>query len=54
MAKVTRQVRLDPELEVKIQTIADRDGRTFSNCVNWLLGKAVADLEADTPSEENH
>ena len=54
MAKVTRQVRLDPELEVKIQAIADRDGRTFSNCVNWLLGKAVADLEADTPSEENH
>lgn len=53
MAKVTRQVRLDPQLEEKIQEIADKEGRTFSNCVNWLLGKAVVDFERSTPSGDN-
>lgn len=51
MAKVTRQVRLDPQLEEKIQEIADKEGRTFSNCVNWLLGKAVVEFERGAHSE---
>lgn len=53
MAKVTRQIRLDPQLEEKIQRIAEREDRTFSNCVNWLLGRVVADIERRLPSEDS-
>ena len=42
MPRVTRQIRIDEPLEVRIQQIAEKEGRTFSNCSNWLLTQAVA------------
>jgi hypothetical protein len=41
LSKVTRQIRLAPEVEEMIQKIADTENRTFSNCADWLLKLAV-------------
>lgn len=41
MAKVTRQIRLDPILEQELIKIAEKENLSFSNCVDWLLSRAV-------------
>lgn len=41
LARVTRQIRLEPSVEDNVQKIADIEDRSFSNCVNWLLKDAA-------------
>ena len=55
MAKVVRQIRLDPLVEEKVQRVADIEGRSFSNATNWLLAKAADDYLAlhPEPSQES-
>ena len=42
--RVSRQIRLDPLVEAKVQAVADREDISFSSCANWLL-KVAADRE---------
>lgn len=42
MAKISRQIRLDPQVEESVQRVADLESRTFSGTCNWLLEKAAA------------
>lgn len=41
LARISRQIRLEPEVEEDVQKIADAEGRSFSNCANWLLKEAA-------------
>ncbi len=41
MPRVVRQIRIEPDVEEKVQQIADMEGRSFSNAANWLLKKAA-------------
>ena len=36
------QIRISPELKVKLQALADADGRTVSNYIEQLIKKAIA------------
>lgn len=54
MAKVTRQIRVSPEVEDMVQKIADLEMRTFSNCANWLLDLAAQRYLLERKDEENH
>ena len=42
MAKISRQIRLEPRVEEAVQRVADLESRTFSSTCNWLLEKAAA------------
>ena len=48
--KITRQIRLDPDVEEKVQQIADFQRTSFSGCCNWLLSiivdRAYQDIQA--------
>lgn len=53
MPRVVRQIRIDPEVEEKVQQIADKEGRSFSNAANWLLKKAAEEyLSRQRPDTE--
>jgi hypothetical protein len=41
LARVIRQVRLEPEVEEMVRVTAEKEGRSFSNCTNWLLKMAA-------------
>lgn len=41
MARVVRQIRIDPEVEEAVLKVAELEGRSFSNAANWLLEKAA-------------
>lgn len=51
MAKISRQIRLDPKVEEAVQRVANIESRTFSSACNWLLGKAAASYLASRESE---
>jgi hypothetical protein len=53
MSKVTRQIRIAPDVEEMVQKIADIESRTFSNCADWLLRLAASRYLAEKPDEEN-
>ena len=40
----SRQIRIDPSVEEKVQKLADRQSISFSSCANWLL-RVAADQE---------
>ena len=40
--KVSRQIRLDPDVEADVQSVADIEDRSFSSCANWLLREAAS------------
>jgi hypothetical protein len=42
MSKITRQIRIAPDVEEMVQKIADIESRTFSNCADWLLRLAAS------------
>lgn len=41
MAKISRQIRLEPKVEEAVQRVAELEARTFSSTCNWLLGQAA-------------
>jgi hypothetical protein len=49
MSKVTRQIRIAPDVEDMVQKIADIESRTFSNCADWLLRLAASRYLAEKP-----
>lgn len=49
MAKVTRQIRLDPQLEIDMQKICENEERSFSSMCNLFLKKAAADYLSEHP-----
>jgi len=51
MAKISRQIRLEPRVEEAIQRVADLESRTFSSTCNWLLEKAAANYLASHESK---
>ena len=51
MARVVRQIRLDPSIEERVQKVADLEGRSFSNCANWLLGRAADEFLHHVPQK---
>lgn len=50
--RVSRQIRLDPAVEAKVQAVADRQDISFSSCANWLL-KTAADRELARKLDED-
>lgn len=51
MPKITRQIRLEPEVEDAVQKVADLESRSFSGTCNWLLARAASAYLAEHESE---
>lgn len=54
LSKVTRQIRIAPDVEEMVQKIADIENRTFSNCADWLLKLAAARYLEENAVAKNH
>jgi hypothetical protein len=53
MQKVTRQIRLAPDVEEMVQKVADIESRTFSNCADWLLRLAATRYLSEKPAADS-
>jgi hypothetical protein len=52
--KVTRQIRIAPDVEEMVQRVADIESRTFSNCADWLLRLAATRYLAENTAADSH
>jgi hypothetical protein len=53
MQKVTRQIRIAPDVEEMVQKVADTESRTFSNCADWLLRLAATRYLSENASNSS-